>query len=68
MVVHLLTNISETRIERTRNSPCKPLAGRAKQIPYMSLGDDAFPLKPYLMKPCPEVIKLEFHCLAQARY
>ena len=31
----------------------QPLPGRMKEIPYMIVGDDAFPLKSYLMKPYP---------------
>lgn len=31
----------------------KPLPGRTKNVPFFIVGDDAFPLKPYLMKPYP---------------
>ena len=30
-----------------------PLPGRTKNVPFFIVGDDAFPLKPYLMKPYP---------------
>ncbi|XP_035432552.2 uncharacterized protein LOC118264220 [Spodoptera frugiperda] len=33
--------------------PPMPLPGRAKYVPYVIIADDAFPLKPYLMKPFP---------------
>lgn len=36
-----------------RLPPNKPLPGREKSIPHLIVGDDAFPLKTYLMKPYP---------------
>ncbi|XP_062571585.1 uncharacterized protein LOC134233621 [Saccostrea cucullata] len=44
--------------ERLENStmslpPPKPLPGRRNDIPYIIVGDEAFPLKPYLLKPYP---------------
>lgn len=33
--------------------PPEPLPGRSKQVPYVVVADDAFALKPYLMKPYP---------------
>jgi hypothetical protein len=31
----------------------KPLAGTNKSLPLMIAGDEAFPLRTYLMRPCP---------------
>ncbi|XP_062602287.1 uncharacterized protein LOC134263958 [Saccostrea cucullata] len=44
--------------ERLENStmslpPPKPLPGRRNDTPYIIVGDEAFPLKPYLLKPYP---------------
>lgn len=40
--------------ENSLNMPqAKPLPGREKPVPYMVVADDAFALKPYLMKPIP---------------
>lgn len=33
--------------------PPQPLPGRIKNVPHVIIADDAFPLKPYLMKPYP---------------
>ncbi|XP_053395798.1 uncharacterized protein LOC123528006 [Mercenaria mercenaria] len=33
--------------------PLRPLPGRDSCVPYVIVGDDAFPLKPYLLKPYP---------------
>lgn len=33
--------------------PPKPLLGRADPVPYVMVADDAFPLRPYIMKPFP---------------
>ncbi|KAJ8931570.1 hypothetical protein NQ314_015517 [Rhamnusium bicolor] len=38
--------------ENTLNLP-PPLSGRTKQVPYVVVADDAFALKPHLMKPIP---------------
>ena len=32
----------------------KPLPGRSKPIPYVCVGDDAFPLTSFMMKPYPQ--------------
>ena len=36
-------------------SPAKPLPGRNVNIPHVFVGDDAFGLNSYLMKPYPEI-------------
>lgn len=46
--------LSRALQENTINlPPPKPLTGRTKQVPYVVVGDDAFALKSYLMKPYP---------------
>lgn len=42
--------LEDSKLNLPENSP---LPGRSKAIPYVFLGDDAFPLSTYLMKPYP---------------
>lgn len=46
--------LSTSMQENTLNlPPPESLPGRTKQVPYVIVADDAFALKPYLMKPYP---------------
>ena len=33
--------------------PPRPLPGRSRAMPYVAVGDDAFPLSSYMLKSCP---------------
>lgn len=46
--------LSVALANNTLNFPCaEPLPGRKKPVPYVIVADDAFAMKPYLLKPYP---------------
>jgi hypothetical protein len=40
----------------------EPVSGRHKPLPHIVVADDTFPLRPYMMKPCPRSTENLEHC------